>query len=104
MRRMKTSLIALALVLGGAACGSESEAAEGAASAESSATEATGGPPSVGDSCEGQVSASSALMACNGQLLLFCSSYSNYQWQQTQECAEGTTCTVSDDQTQGSCE
>jgi hypothetical protein len=105
MQGVKMSLVAFGLVLGLAACGSESEGAEETASTETTTEGAApSGPPSVGDSCEGQVSAGSALMACNGQQLLFCSSYSDYAWQQTQECPEGTTCTVSEDQSEGSCE
>lgn len=59
--------------------------------------------PNEGDSCEGLVSSADALMVCNGQKLMFCSSYSKYKWQMTQECPEGKTCTVSEDMNQGSC-
>lgn len=127
MRFVTTGLVAFGLVVGVIGCGSETEAAEepaavetapavaepagddeGAAAAasgeEAPSAAGGGGPPSVGDSCEGQVGAGSALMACNGQQLLFCSSFSQYAWQQTQVCPEGTTCRVSEDMTEGSCE
>lgn len=68
----------------------EGKADEGAPAAEDGAP-AADGEPKEGDSCEG-ISASDGLIACDGNTIIFCSSYSDYKWTKQQECAEGTKC------------
>lgn len=49
--------------------------------------------PKVGDSCKG-LSATDGKMACDGNIKMFCSSYSKYKWKSLGECKGGTKCTV----------
>lgn len=45
----------------------------------------------AGASCEG-MSASSGAIACEGNDIIFCSSYSDYKWKKQRTCATGTKC------------
>lgn len=64
-----------------------------AAKDDESAEEAGGeaGDPKEGGSCKG-ISATDGLIACEGNKVIFCSSYSNYVWTKQSDCADGTTC------------
>ena len=64
--------------------------------------EKTADQASSGDGCEG-ISATDAKMRCDGNSLMFCSSYSNYKWKETQKCAEGKKCVIAEDGKSGQC-
>lgn len=53
--------------------------------------DAPAGDPKEGDSCDG-ISATDGLIACDGNKIIFCSSYSKYKWTKQSDCAEGTKC------------
>ena len=50
-----------------------------------------GGDPKEGGSCKG-ISATDGLIACDGNKIIFCSSYSDYKWTKQNECTDGTKC------------
>ena len=58
--------------------------------------------PKVGDSCKG-IGAMESRMACDGQKIIFCSSYSKYVYKMTQTCAADKKCTVAPDGKSASC-
>ena len=58
-----------------------------------------------GESAEGckDIGAMDAKMKCENNKVMFCSSYSNYEWKETQACAEGKTCFIAEDGKSGGC-
>lgn len=55
-----------------------------------------------GGSCKG-ISAMEGKMACDGQKIIVCSSYTNYIYKATQTCGEGKKCTVAPGGKSASC-
>ncbi len=83
-----------------AACGKDKgKAEEKGAGGESSksmkamAAPKTGGSPKVGDSCKG-LSPTDGKMACQGNMKIFCSSYSKYKWKSLGECKAPQKCVL----------
>lgn len=73
-------------------------AATATASTAAAATAAT--PPTgtahaakVGDKCN-ELGATEGKLACEGNKIIFCSSYSNYEWTMQSECPAGQSCIV----------
>ena len=64
---------------------------------------AGGGDAEVGASCEG-IGASEARIACSGNQIIFCSSYTDYVYTVQNECSEGQTCSVAEDGRSASCQ
>ncbi len=102
-----TALLMLALL----GCKRSDSSTDTVASASPAASQAT--PPAkqgaavaanvkIGDSCEG-ISATDGKAACDGNKIIFCSSYSKYKWKLQQECAAGTTCTAAADGKSAGC-
>lgn len=54
------------------------------------------------EGCQG-ISAMDAKMKCENNSVMFCSSYSNYKWQETQKCDAGKTCFIAEDGKSGGC-
>jgi hypothetical protein len=67
--------------------GDKAEAADAAPARDPMSTEGV----KEGDSCAG-IDASEGLITCDGNTIIFCSSYSDYKWTVQRECDEGTTC------------
>ena len=61
-----------------------------------------GGAPKAGGSCKG-MSASSGAIACEGNDIIFCSSYSDYKWKKQRTCAAGAKCVPAPDGKAASC-
>ncbi len=62
----------------------------------------SGGDPKVGDSCEG-IGAAEARIACSENNIIFCSSYTDYEYKLQSECGEGRSCEVATDGKSASC-
>lgn len=58
--------------------------------------------PKVGDSCK-DLSAADGLISCDGNKMIFCSSFSDYKWKLQQECGDGTKCVRGADGKTASC-
>ncbi|MEQ8353143.1 MAG: hypothetical protein RH862_16820 [Leptospiraceae bacterium] len=87
MIKKSVSLIAGALLFAAVSCGGGS---------------GSGGDPKIGDSCEG-ISAVEARIACSENNIIFCSSYTDYEYKLQSECGEGRTCEVAADEKSASC-
>tara|TARA_B100001939_G_scaffold308830_1_gene289707 strand:+ start:12799 stop:13095 length:297 start_codon:yes stop_codon:yes gene_type:complete len=87
MKMKSLSLLVGALLFGLAYCGGGS---------------GSGGDPKVGDSCEG-ISAVEARIACSENNIIFCSSYTDYEYKLQNECGEGRTCEVAEDGKSATC-
>ena len=61
------------------------------------------GTPVEGGSCEG-IGPTEGKIACDGQKIIACSSYTKYKWIKTQTCDEGKKCVVAADGKSASCE
>ncbi len=114
-RRVKThrfSMLLLAVALSTSAAGCDDSKAEDSKAAEGKSAEGkpaeskpaakssdskpdapadAGGSPKAGDSCEG-ISAADGLIACEGNSIIICSSFSEYKWTKQSDCEDGTKC------------
>jgi hypothetical protein len=54
------------------------------------------------DGCK-EISAMDAKMKCENNSVMFCSSYTDYKWQETQKCEEGKTCFIAEDGKSAGC-
>lgn len=108
-RTMTLASVAL-LATAIAACDKDKDKKEGAAGTAAAAASAapasagggSGGAAKIGDSCKG-ISAMDGKIACDGNKVIFCSSFSNYEWKMQQECAAGQSCVVGADGKSASC-